>query len=137
MALLSYVIKVIIFFIYSTPFRSYPIYSCLIILILCQYLYGYHPNNNINCRCHNHHCRHLHHHHHHHYSVPSFLSFSSTNVIVHIWQTAHYNSMVAKYGCTHSCRLAPVIYETLKVKIYTSSSTISDLCTQNQYHFII
>jgi hypothetical protein len=120
------------FFIYSTPFRSYPNCSCSIIPILCQYRYGYqhHPNNNIN----SHH--HLHYHLHHHYSVPLFLSFSSTNVIVYIWQTTHYNSLVLPSGYTYSCSLAPVIYEILRVKICTCNSTTGDLYTQNQYTII-
>jgi hypothetical protein len=67
-----------------------------------------------------------------HYSCP----ISSTNVIVYIWQTTHYSSLVLPPVRTHSCRLAPVIYKTLKVKICASDSTIGDLYTQNQYHYI-
>jgi hypothetical protein len=131
--------KIKLFCIYSVPYRNYAICSCSIIHILCQCQYWYHhPFNNINIHCHNHHHRwrrsHLHYHHHH--SVPSFLSFSSTNVIVYIWQTTHYNSMVTASACTHPCRLVPVIYKILKVKICTSNSTIGDLYTHNQYHYI-
>jgi hypothetical protein len=105
--------------------KSRPIIMLIIILL-------YSHNHHHPCPSHLHH----HHHHHHHRSVSSFLSFSSTNVIVYIWQTTHYKSTMIPSGFTHSCRLAPVIYEIIKMRICTTNSTIGDLYTQNQYHYI-
>jgi hypothetical protein len=40
---------------------------------------------------------------------------SSIRVVVYIWQTTHYNSMMIPSACNHSCFLVPGICEILKV----------------------